>query len=87
MTWIPTEWMNPDETGAYLVTVKQKGMFGTGVLIGQWDQPSGQLRFDSENKGRWKWMAQEEVIAWMPLPEPFKTNEHGLYEQIERKNQ
>lgn len=87
MTWIPTEWMNPNKTGAYLVTVKQRGVFGTGVLIGQWDQPSGQLRFDSENKGRWKWMAQDEVIAWMPLPEPFKADEHGLYEQIERKNQ
>ena len=72
MNWIPITDRLPDETGAYLVTVKSKGPFGTHVIVGQWEQPEGQLTFDSDNKGKWKWMGQHEVIAWMPLPKPFE---------------
>lgn len=67
MRWIPINESVPDKTDMYLCTVKGR----TSIIIGVWEQPEGQMSFDSDSKGRWKWMGQDEVIAWMPLPAPY----------------
>ena len=62
--WIPVSERPPEEFGEYLVTVKTIGWNleeNTEIDIAYWDDLEG-------------FHKAEEVIAWMPLPEPYKEN-------------
>jgi len=58
--WTPCSERLPNETGYYLVTVKSE----EGKIVGAhyWDEDADADEYDCEH----------EVIAWMPLPEPYK---------------
>lgn len=78
--WIPVEEGLPKKNGDYLVTVPSicgggsvyKYSFATDLhKVDKYDFPkhkSGFYRIDSE----WGYYEVDDVIAWMPLPEPYK---------------
>ena len=57
--WIPCSERLPDKTGRYLVTCSKIGAWETDWNI-----------FFAETK--LGWLYENRVIAWMPLPEPYK---------------
>ena len=57
-TWIPTSLRLPDKDGDYLVTFKMLSIYPIEVC-----------RF---HNGAWDSAPYDEVVAWMPLPEPYK---------------
>lgn len=61
--WIPCSERLPEKSGDYLVTVAHH----SGELLVEVDQ------FDNENGSWWHYM--DDVIAWMPTPEPYKGEE------------
>ena len=80
--WIPVSERLPEERGVYLVT--QKAIFPGHVFrrivsyapnlhdVNEYDfegkKRAGWYKYDSE----WGYWELEDVIAWMPLPEPYK---------------
>lgn len=60
--WTPTASRLPDP-GRYLVTVKRYGKHGTKTSVSNY------------NNGTWSGYDTEDVIAWMPLPDPMEGNE------------
>lgn len=69
--WIPVSEKQPSQTGEYLVTVEYDGgvtftdKFGyTPTADGGWYDP------EEPNQTHIDW--NKYVIAWMPLPEPYK---------------
>lgn len=70
--WIPcSERMPKDEIAYYLVTlVDHDGLLTYGdVDIARWDYDR------RKGKESWHWCKEREVIAWMPLPGPYKGGE------------
>lgn len=67
--WIPITDGLPEERGTYLVTVNDGGI---RVAIAQW-------WYDVDNGGEWYFVYDdyyvEDIVAWMPLPEPYKGGE------------
>lgn len=70
--WIPCSERLPEEDGQYLITVKYKHVDGYDDIYaehGEWAD------------GRWDMFCfghcgeVENIIAWMPLPEPYKKGE------------
>ena len=59
--WIPVSERLPDAIGTYLVTLDYKE-HGTGVTT---------LWFHNKEIG-WDLRVADVVIAWMPLPQPYK---------------
>lgn len=61
--WIPCSERLPEKTGTYLVT------FDNGYRIGV-----SSLRYYAEIGG-WSAVSRVTILAWMPLPEPYKESE------------
>ncbi len=61
--WIPVSKRLPEESGDYLVTNKWKGRCSGDVYI--------EINIAEYRKKLKKWDCVD-VIAWMPLPEPYK---------------
>lgn len=59
--WIPCSERLPEFEGKYLVTDEAGGI--TDILVDD---------FFQYDDGTWGWMYSQNVIAWMPLPEPYK---------------
>lgn len=72
--WIPVSERFPDEVGAYIVTVRDRKIPEIiGTKIDRWC-------LDGD---KYRWIKYEnpyvdneyEIVAWMPLPEPYKEEE------------
>ena len=72
--WIPCSERLPEEkTAYYLVTIANHGRFFTTTLPDNVET----VRWDYDRrkgKDSWHWCTERTVIAWMPLPEPYKEN-------------
>ena len=77
MEWIPTSERLPNESGCYLVTMKGKRYLPglSNVIIAQWRQPEEKQMSLVTAKGRWANVNPTDIIAWMPLPEPYRKGE------------
>lgn len=64
--WIPCKTALPEHDGEYLVTKKSFGWNCTGYI------ETDIARYEKKNG----WHKADQVIAWMPLPEPYKDGEH-----------
>lgn len=60
--WIPVNERLPEESGYYLITSKCGDVFDTEIRF---------FFFQHERRTKWK-EGFGEVVAWMPLPEPYK---------------
>lgn len=56
----------PDGAGLYLTTVKLYGQNG------KWDGESTTTSADHFHRHKWLGRKQDDVIAWQPLPEPWR---------------
>lgn len=61
--WIPCTERLPKEDGCYLVTIKWKGRYSGDVYT-----ETTMAEYKEKTK-EWDYV---DVIAWMPLPEPYK---------------
>lgn len=61
--WIPCSERLPEEKGRYLITTKRFGDF-----VVDWNIFMIGTKIIQEG-----WLYSGDVIAWMPLPEPYKT--------------
>ena len=59
--WIPCSERMPDRTGRYLVTNRKWG---------EWETTWNIYYADKE-----AWLWDTEIVAWMPMPEPYKEGE------------
>lgn len=60
--WIPVTERLPEESGLYIVT-----------NVGRWAEPVGTRYFNvREDGGFWSGHPGDKVLAWMPLPEPYR---------------
>ena len=75
--WIPCSERFPDEVGAYIVTVRDKKIPEiTGTRIDIWCLDYDKYRW---NKYENPYGDNEyEIVAWMPLPEPYKEAENDI---------
>lgn len=65
--WIPCSERLPDESGAYMATIQGSRIRYVGA---KWFAHTGD---DYPNKSKWCDLCKyEEVIAWQPLPKPYK---------------
>ena len=67
--WIPCSERLPEESGQYIITVKYVHVDGYEDLYaehGEWDGDRWDM-FCFGHCGK-----VEDIVAWMPLPEPFK---------------
>ena len=73
--WIPvTEKLPENKTAYYLATIANHGKFFSSTLPDDVDT----VRWDYDRrKGNdsWHWCTNRTVLAWMPLPEPWKEGE------------
>ena len=67
--WIPCSERLPDKSGEYLITGLHHG--GDKLTEELWIQVDQFDKDGSDNPYQW-WHFDEKVIAWMPLPEPYK---------------
>ena len=56
--WIPVSERLPDKEGNYLITAQPTYNHAKDIRIAHW-------------AGRWAGYVKSEIIAWMPLPEPY----------------
>ena len=71
--WIPVSERLPEEDGEYFVSVRYKYVKGYESVCteyGEWND--GSWIYDPEYCGE-----AEGIIAWMPLPEPYKEGSNG----------
>ena len=66
--WIPVSERLPEERGLYIVTEKVYCV-DDREHTGRFNLMTEQVEFDN---GKWRKAHFYEVIAWMPLPEPYK---------------
>lgn len=76
--WIPVSERLPEEYGEYLITWTTSQSKRPFIGISEGEET---LEYDHEhNRFKFKWLLDDyikvypnvEVIAWMPLPEPYK---------------
>ena len=73
--WIPVTERLPEETGIYLVTLKTDG-----VAYFEDEFPNGFVYASAYEAVTMHWgYCDKNVIAWMPLPEPYQDEEHGQH--------
>lgn len=65
MKWIPCSERLPEEKGRYLITTKRFGDF-----VVDWNIFMIGTKIIQEG-----WLYSGDVIAWMPMPEPYKGEE------------
>ena len=58
--WIPCSERLPEDEGYYLVTLGDDGF------------PDRDVEIVAMQDGDWDWNPIEQVMAWMPLPEPYE---------------
>ena len=68
--WIPCSERLPENNGVYLVTI----IFDIDETESGRDVTKAY--FCSQSK-KWKYFSNDDVIAWMPLPEPYKAESEG----------
>ena len=68
--WIPCSERLPENNGVYLVTI----IFDIDETESGRDVTKAY--FCSQSK-KWKYFSNDDVIAWMPLPEPYKAESKG----------
>ena len=68
--WIPCSERLPENNGVYLVTI----IFDIDETESRRDMTKAY--FCSQSK-KWQYFSNDEVIAWMPLPEPYKAESEG----------
>jgi len=78
MTWEQTRWIPvserlPKETGWYLITFK---VYSGGYGVCEMSYRKPENYWTDENISR-KVLDNDEVIAWMPLPEPYNAESEG----------
>lgn len=64
MQWVPVTEKLPKEEGYFFVTDEAAGMAETQI--------DKYIRCDD---GEWVWLYSQHVVAWMPLPEPYRGGE------------
>ena len=69
--WIPRQDAMPDKRGDYIVTIKSKYADVYDIVV---------RHYDGE---RWCVNRDYRVIAWMPLPEPYKEEQNGVHREKE----
>ena len=70
--WIPVTERTPTEDGEYITTVENgEGMFTTSLDWRQDWKEWGFLSYYGESDEP-AWRRVTNVVAWMPLPEPYK---------------
>ena len=65
--WIPVENGLPEEEGQYLVSCNN-----------DYEVEIGRFYIDDDEDDRWfccDWSNSEDIVAWMPLPKPYKGGE------------
>ena len=60
--WIPCSERLPDKEGNYLITAQPTYNHAKDIRIAHWSR-------------RWVGYVSSEILAWMPLPEPYKEGE------------
>ena len=83
MTWIPVEEALPKSQNEYLVTVNFDGdtyveclHYGKPLMANR--EVKGECFYDSDDEwGDVVYDTGTEVIAWMPLPKPYKAEREG----------
>lgn len=68
MNWIPVSEKLPEETGEYLVTQHEGSNWFWTELAQFWIPEQKFVTFDVETH---MVRVMENIIAWMPLPEPY----------------
>ena len=66
--WIPCSERLPEESGVYIVTEKEYSV-DDRENTGRFNLITEQVEFED---GKWRRASFYEVIAWMPLPEPYR---------------
>ena len=66
--WIPCSERVPEKSGVYIVTEKEY-FVDDRKHTGRFNLTTEQVEFED---GKWRRASFYEVIAWMPLPEPYK---------------
>ncbi len=69
--WVPVTERLPEEDLPVLVAVKQKDRLPTWVEDQTYSYVTG---IDAYDNGEW-YSHKKKVVAWMPLPEPYKGGE------------
>ena len=75
LKWIPCSERLPEEDGQYLITVKYKHVNGYESIYaehGDWFDGGWDMYYCSGHCGE-----VEDIIAWMPLPKPYKGETDG----------
>ena len=62
--WIPCSERLPEEGECYLVTTKWKGSYSGDVYV--------EIDMAEYKKKQKEWDYSDIVVAWMPLPQPYK---------------
>lgn len=78
-TWIPCDVIMPEKDTSVFVSIKEGSESYTNVAY-RTDDGCGW--YDNEQMSFYK---NEDVIAWMPLPEPYKRNLNGKWLNSEYK--
>ena len=75
--WVPCSERLPDACGKYLVTMKWNDDSGDEHITikttwyGEWDGIG------------WGWAEIFDIVAWMPLPEPYSIESDGIEEETD----
>ena len=65
--WMPITNKPPEECKWYLVSVQKNGISNMNdVCMVRWDYDR------RKGKSSWHWCTEKTIVAWMPLPEPWK---------------
>lgn len=72
--WIPVSERLPDNTGWYLITFKNS--YGDDAIVCEMSYRKPENYWTDKDISR-KILDNDEVLAWMPLPSPYKPESEG----------